>query len=144
MDSYRDDINFPLLDITCWMPLVVNYSWSFGSNKFECQAAEYFFSSEILLGEITSLLTISPLWTIFLFPFFNVSRKIPSADAQITSLQKPIGFNKPITQQGIWHFLDQNNWETTSWKTKYLVTHCFKELSNLLFHISSAFLKSVP
>ena len=144
MDSYRDDINFPLLDITYWMPLVVNYSWSFGSNKFECQAAEYFFSSEILLGEITSLLTISPLWTIFLFPFFNVSRKIPSADAQITSLQKPISFNKPITQQGIWHFLDQNNWETTSWKTKYLVTHCFKELSNLLFHISSAFLKSVP
>lgn len=43
------------------MPLVVNYSWSFGSNKFECQAAEYFFPSEILLGEITSFLTISPL-----------------------------------------------------------------------------------
>lgn len=80
----------------------------------------------------------STLWTIFLFPSFSVSGKIPSVDAQISSLQKPITFSKPITQQERLHFLDQNNRETTSWKTKYLVTHCFKKLSNLLFHAPPA------
>lgn len=58
---YMDDINFLLLKITYWILLAVNYSWSFDNSKFECQAAEYIFPSEIVPGQTTSLLTISPL-----------------------------------------------------------------------------------
>lgn len=57
---YMDDINFLLLKITYWILLAVNYSWSFDNSKFECQAAEYIFPSEIVSGQTTSLLTISP------------------------------------------------------------------------------------
>lgn len=90
---YMDDINL-LLEITYRMFTAVYYSWSFGSNKFECQAAEYIFLSEVVPGATTSLDHLSTLQTIFLFPFSNISGKILLVDAQINSLQKPISFGK--------------------------------------------------
>lgn len=105
------------------MLLAVSYSWSFGRNKFECQAAEYSFPSEIVPGETTSLLTIAPPYGPF--SYVNASGKTLSVDAWITHYGNPSAAAKPRTQQGIVHFLDQNKWETTSLKAKHLVIHCF-------------------
>lgn len=65
---YIDGIKVLLLD---WKFLVVNYSWSFGSNKFECKTSEYILASEIVPGETTALLTISLPHRTILSPSFS-------------------------------------------------------------------------
>lgn len=69
------DINFLLLEITYWILLAVTYSWSFDSNKYEYQDAEYIFPSEIVLGQTTSLLTISPFYRQFSISLLQCLRK---------------------------------------------------------------------
>lgn len=63
MDSLHGGCLFSSLRLsffTYWMLLVVNYSWSLGTNKFLYQAKKYIFPLEIIPRGTYSLLTIFP------------------------------------------------------------------------------------